>query len=129
MRIKRSIKFFFRGLFYSFILISFVLIPLLFTPWSNWKGDLSLGIVLNGIALLVGVGFAEELIFRGWLLTEMNFLFNPRLAMLIQALIFSIVHVHFNLGFLEIIGLLIGLFLLVIYLSIRRYLDDCYLWG
>ena len=76
--LKRSSKFFLRGLFYSFLLISFVLIPLLLTSWCSWTGQLSIGQFFNGIALVLGVGFAEELIFRGWLLTEMHYLIGPK---------------------------------------------------
>jgi len=34
----------------------------------SWQPRLSAGQVLNSLALGLGVGFAEELLFRGWLL-------------------------------------------------------------
>jgi len=120
---------FLRGLFYSFILISVVLIPLLFTSWSHWKGDLNIAILMNGIALVIGVGLAEELIFRGWLLTEMNFLIGPNLGTIVQALIFSLVHARFNIGVWSLLGILVGLFLLGLLLALIRDFEKGLLWG
>ncbi len=127
--LNRSIKSLFRGFFYSFVLISFILIPVLSTSWGHWKGELNIGVLLNAIALAIGVGFAEEVIFRGWLLTEMNFLVRPQLGCIFHASIFSVVHARFNIGFWPLIGILIGLFLLGLALALIKKLDIGSLWG
>ena len=59
----------------------------------------------------MGVGFVEELIFRGWLLTELiNYLgFNK--GILSQALIFSLVHIRLDIPLINLITLILGLFL------------------
>ena len=66
---KKSKRFlyFLRGLLYSLILLSLIIIPLISNTWGNWVGKLTPEIFLNSIVLTVGIGFAEELIFRGWL--------------------------------------------------------------
>ena len=84
---------------------------------------------LNGILLLVGVGFAEELIFRGWLLEEFKNQFGLKNAIIAQASVFSIVHIGLDLPFWQMIRILIGLFLLGILLALIRLKDRSSLWG
>ena len=60
--------FFFRGFLLSIVLITLILIPIIGTKWGYWIGTISPDIFINAIFLILGVGFAEELIFRGWLL-------------------------------------------------------------
>ena len=50
------------------------------------------------LLLCLGVGFAEELIFRGWLWAELNQMLGSRRGAVAQASIFSLVHTRFNLG-------------------------------
>ena len=38
-------------------------------------------ILLNSIALGLGVGFAEEIIFRGWLLEELKFEYGTKISL------------------------------------------------
>ena len=97
--------------------------------FAYWNGFISLEIFLNALLLIVGVGFAEELIFRGWLLEELKKQFGLKKAIIAQALIFSIVHIGFNLPFWEMISILTGLFLLGILLSLVRLKDKNSLWG
>ena len=92
-------------------------------------GEISPGIFINAIFLIIGVGFAEELIFRGWLLEELKKQFGLKKAIIAQASIFSIVHIGFNLPFWQMTSFLIGLFLLGILLSIIRLKDKNSLWG
>ncbi|MEO1400108.1 MAG: type II CAAX endopeptidase family protein [Cyanobacteria bacterium J06635_1] len=49
-------------------------------------------IALEGMLVAVGIGFAEELFFRGWLLSELERDYSPSLALLLNALIFAIAH-------------------------------------
>ena len=100
--------FFLRGFLLSIILISLILIPIIWTKWGYWIGTISPNTFINAICLLLGVGFAEELIFRGWLLEELKNQFGLKTAILGQALIFSIVHIGFDLPFLQMLSILTG---------------------
>ena len=121
--------FFLRGFLLSIILISLILIPIIGTKWGYWIGKISPDTFINAIYLILGVGFAEELIFRGWLLEELKNQFGLKKAIFGQALIFSIVHIGFDLPFLQILSILTGLFLLGILLSLIRLKDKNSLWG
>ena len=121
--------FFLRGFLLSVILISLILIPIIGTKWGYWIGTISPDIFINAIFLILGIGFAEELIFRGWLLEELKKQFGLKKAILGQALIFSIVHIGFDLPFLQMLSILTGLFLLGILLSLIRLKDKNSLWG
>ena len=121
--------FFIRGFLLSIILISLILVPIIGTKWGYWIGIISPDIFINAIFLILGVGFAEELIFRGWLLEELKNQFGLKKAILGQALIFSIVHIGFDLPFLQMLSILTGLFFLGILLSLIRLKDKNSLWG
>ena len=121
--------FFLRGFLLSIILISLILIPIIGTKWGYWIGTISTDTFINAIYLILGVGFAEELIFRGWLLEELKKQFGLKKAILGQAFIFSIVHIGFDLPFLQMLSILTGLFLLGILLSLIRLKDKNSLWG
>ena len=128
---KKSERFiyFLKGILYAIILLSLILIPIIRNEWGNWLGELSPDIILNSLLLIFGVGFAEELIFRGWLLEELKNQYGFKNALIYQALIFSIVHIGFNIPFWQMISILFGLFLLGIVLSLIRVEDDNSLWG
>jgi membrane protease YdiL (CAAX protease family) len=121
--------FFLRGFLLSIILISLILIPIIGTKWGYWIGTVSPDTFINAIFLILGVGFAEELIFRGWLFEELKKQFGLKKAMLGQAFIFSIVHIGFDLPFFQMLSILSGLFLLGILLSLIRLKDKNSLWG
>ena len=110
------------------------------TNWSQVKGVIrpaarlaTLGVVFTSVLLAVvmllfGVGVVEELLFRGWLWRELQMIGSAS-AMGSQALIFSLVHTRFNLGFWPMLSLLIGLMLLGLCLALQRRLDGGSLWG
>ena len=79
--------------------------------------------------LALGVGVAEELIFRAWLWEELTKILGTRGGLVGQAAIFSLVHTRFNLGFGPMLGLLIGLLLLGLILALLRVRDRGSLWG
>lgn len=126
---KNLIFYFFKGFLLSTILISLILIPIICTQWGIWIGKISPNIIINSIFLIIGIGLAEELIFRGWLLEELKKQFGLKKAIIIQSLIFSIVHIGFDLPFWQMISILTGLFLLGILLSLIRLNDMNSLWG
>ena len=128
-RNRKIVLYFLKGFLLSIILISLILIPIMRTEWGYWIGNISPNKLINSIFLLIGVGLAEELIFRGWLLEELKNQFGIKKAILTQALIFSLVHIGFDLPFWEMVSILTGLFFLGILLSLLRLKDNNSLWG
>ena len=128
-RNRKLFFYFFKGFLLSIILISLILVPIIATRSGYWIGKISLDIILNSIFLIIGIGFSEELIFRGWLLEEFKNQFGLKKAIIIQASLFSIVHIGFDLPFWQMISILFGLFLLGIFLSLMRLKDNNSLWG
>ena len=128
-RNRNFIFYFMKGFLLSIILISLILIPIIGTQWGSWLGKISPEIIINAIFLIIGVGFAEELIFRGWLLEELKNQFGLKKAIIAQASIFSIVHIGFDIPFWQMTSILSGLFLLGILLSLIRLKDKNSLWG
>ena len=128
---KKDNRFFYfiNGLLYSIILLSLISIIIISNQWGNWLSKLSPEILLNSLLLVIGIGFAEELIFRGWLLEELKNQYGFKKALIFQALVFSIVHIGFDMPFWHMFSILFGLFLLGILLSIIRIKDDNSLWG
>ncbi|MBD2663869.1 abortive infection protein [Richelia sinica FACHB-800] len=59
--------------------------------WQQPQTSLS-GIILEGLLVGLGIGFAEELLFRGWLLDELERDYNPQLAAWIDAIVFALAH-------------------------------------
>lgn len=49
-------------------------------------------LVLEGLLVSLGIGFAEELLFRGWLLDELQRDYRPRFVLWVNATIFALVH-------------------------------------
>ena len=96
---------------------------------GDWRGEVDATQLTNAVLLCLGVGVAEELIFRGWLWAELNQMLGSRRGAVAQASIFSLVHTRFNLGLGAMAGLLIGLFLLGLVLASQRLSDRGSLWG
>lgn len=120
---------FLRGLLKSVLLLALVAGVLLLSGQALWQGQLSAPRLLNALALLLGVGFAEELLFRGWLWGELEQHLGRGRALWGQALVFSLVHTRFNLGPAGAVGLLGGLTLLGLALALQRRADGGVLWG
>tara|TARA_B100000131_G_scaffold222662_1_gene214214 strand:- start:1055 stop:1915 length:861 start_codon:yes stop_codon:yes gene_type:complete len=112
----------FKGIFIAVVLIIFLLLPILFNNWFEWKGELSFIIFLNGILVGLFYGFFEEVIFRGWLQEELKILFGLKMAMIIQSLIFSLVHGY------KYISLSFGLFILGILLTSKKLKENGEIW-
>jgi membrane protease YdiL (CAAX protease family) len=125
-----------RGLLKALLLLAVLTAPLLLLGHARWRGDLGSGELWNALALVLGVGFAEELLFRGWLLGELELLVGPRRALSLQARIFALVHPWYRLidhadlpKGLAVIGLIVGLILLGMVLGYQRKADGGLLWG
>ena len=118
-----------QGILLALFLIILILVPLLQQNCISWIGEFSLSILLNSIVLGLGVGFAEEIIFRGWLLEELKFEYGTKISIAIQAIVFSYVHNFSNELFWNMIGLRLGFILLGIFLSLVRIRDQGSLWN
>lgn len=118
-----------RGIVKAALLLALVIGSLIAAGSLSWAPRLTGGLLVNAAALGLGVGFAEELLFRGWLLGELNLLIGKQRALWLQAVLFSLVHTRFNLPPLQLLGLLIGLLLLGLALGLQRRADGGLLWG
>lgn len=121
------------GLLLGLLLAAALLLPvaavLLIGGQAAWRGGLSPALLANGLALLLGVGFAEELLFRGWLWGELELVLPGRRALGLQALLFALVHPWYRLPPLPGLALLGGLTLLGVALAqLRRRLNGS-LWA
>jgi len=118
-----------RGLIKALLLLGLVAAGLAVTGQLSWMPRLTAPLVLNALLLGLGVGFAEELLFRGWLMGELSLLLGRQRALWLQAAVFSLVHTRFNLPPLQLLGLLGGLLLLGLALGLQRRADGGLLWG
>ena len=118
-----------RGILIATGLLSLITSTVLIGGWGIWVGQLEAIPMVNALLLCLGVGCAEELIFRGWLWTELNRIIGSRYGAVAQASIFSLVHTRFNIGLAAMGGLLVGLFLLGMVLARQRQSDHGSLWG
>lgn len=62
--------------------------------WLIWQQPkvFFVKIVLEGLLVSLGVGFAEELLFRGWLLDELQRDYKFNIAIWIDAVLFAVAH-------------------------------------
>lgn len=62
--------------------------------WLVWQqpNDTFAGVILEGLAIALLIGFAEELVFRGWLLDELHRDYRPRISLWVDAIIFALGH-------------------------------------
>ncbi|MDZ7959352.1 MAG: type II CAAX endopeptidase family protein [Aulosira sp. DedQUE10] len=62
--------------------------------WLVWQQPhvFLLKIILEGLIVGFGVGFAEELLFRGWLLNELQRNYSPRISLWTDAILFAGLH-------------------------------------
>tara|TARA_B100000886_G_scaffold305809_1_gene237791 strand:- start:72 stop:947 length:876 start_codon:yes stop_codon:yes gene_type:complete len=127
---KRKLSFYFlKGLLFSFTLMILILIPIVRNGSGYWLGNISADTFFNATILIIAIGFAEELIFRGWLFEELKNQFGLKNSIIFQALIFSLVHIGFDMPFWEMTCILTGLFLLGVLLALFRLKDNNSLWG
>ncbi|MBO8243231.1 CPBP family intramembrane metalloprotease [Prochlorococcus marinus XMU1411] len=118
-----------KGILFALVLIILILVPLLQKNYISWIGEFSPSILLNSILLGFGVGFAEEIIFRGWLLEELKFEYGTKISIALQAIVFSFVHNLSNEILGDIIGLRLGFILFGIFLSLVKIRDKGSLWN
>lgn len=78
------------GLLFTFSL--FVLEGLL--GWLEFRKSPVLlpKVILEGLVSALGIGFAEELVFRGWLLDELQRDYSPKVSLWADAIAFAVLH-------------------------------------
>lgn len=82
------------GLAIAFLSLFALFIVQSFLGWASWQSpSLPLPrLVVEGLAIALGVGLGEELIFRGWLLNEMQQDYSPSIALWANAIAFAVLH-------------------------------------
>ncbi|WGV26413.1 CPBP family intramembrane glutamic endopeptidase [Halotia branconii] len=65
-----------------------------FLGWLVWQQPkvFLLKVILEGLIVSLAIGFAEELLFRGWLLNELQRDYSPRVALWTDAVAFAVLH-------------------------------------
>ncbi len=125
----KALKIFFSGFIFSVMLLFILILFLFLCGWVERFDYIKFTEFLNAILLIVGIVFAEEIVFRGWLMEEMVLLFGLRRGIIVQSTIFSLVHYRSDIGLLALIPFFTGLFLFGIILTLRRTIDRGSLFG
>ncbi|WP_269603430.1 CPBP family intramembrane glutamic endopeptidase [Prochlorococcus marinus] len=124
-----ALKIFCSGFIFSVFLLFILVVFFLLCGWVDGFGYVTFADLLNAIFLIVGIVFAEEIVFRGWLMEEMVLLLGLRRGVIVQSIIFSLAHYRSDIGLLALIPFLIGLFLFGLVLTLRRTIDRGSLLG
>ncbi len=125
----KSLKIFLNGILWSFVILLIFIIFIFVCGWVDSFNNIKVNDLFNAILLIVGIVFAEELIFRGWLTEEMVLLFGLKRGIIFQSAIFSLAHYRSDIGILALIPYLSGLFVFGLVLTLRRTIDEGSLWG
>ena len=124
-----AIKTFLNGLLCSFLMLLIFFIFIYLCGWIDSINYINYVSLLNAIVLIVGIVFAEEIVFRGWLLEEMVLMFGLKRGIILQSIIFSLAHYRSDLGIVAQFLFFTGLFLFGLVLTLRRTFDKGSLWG
>ncbi|MFB2839459.1 CPBP family intramembrane glutamic endopeptidase [Floridanema evergladense] len=61
--------------------------------WLGWQNSEQLPrVILEGLISALGVGFAEELVFRGWLLDELERDYSPQISLWVSSWLYALLH-------------------------------------
>jgi len=125
----KALKIFFSGFLFSAFLLFILFLLFLLCGLVDRVEYIKFTELLNAILLIVSIVFAEEIVFRGWLMEEMTLLFGLRRGIIFQSIIFSLAHYRADIGLLALIPFFTGLFLFGLVLTLRRTMDRGSLWG
>ncbi|MBW4525577.1 MAG: CPBP family intramembrane metalloprotease [Phormidium tanganyikae FI6-MK23] len=91
---RQSLRNFLQGLAIGLgsLLLMFALQGIL--GWVKWQVPANTfpRILLEGGLMAIAVGFVEELLFRGWLLNELDREYSPRVSLAVTSLIYALLH-------------------------------------
>ena len=124
-----ALKNFLSGFIFSIFLIFILFMVIFLCGWIDRVENIQFTELLNAILLIVGIVFAEEIVFRGWLMEEMVLLFGLKKGMILQSAIFSLAHYRSDISLLALFPFFTGLFLFGLVLTLRRTFDRGSLWG
>ena len=91
---RRNFQRFFQGLGIGlFSLFGFFILEALL-GWVIWQSPSAKlpQFILEGFLVSVGIGFAEELLFRGWLLDELERDYKPKVALWVSSVVYALLH-------------------------------------
>ena len=105
----------------SFLIILLWSLLLIFGKFIRYKSVIDYTLLLDILFTSIFVGVAEELLFRVWLFEELKLFLGINKAILLQSILFSMLHPYnFDESYTINILIKIGLFLLGIYLNLLR---------
>lgn len=82
-----------RGLGVGFVSLFCLFIVEGWLGWVNWQTRQFLPkFVLEGLVVALGVGFVEELLFRGWLVDELQQDYRPEVALWSSSSVYALLH-------------------------------------
>ena len=94
---------------------------MIFGKFIRFKSGINLTLLLDILFTSIFVGVAEELLFRVWLFEELKLFLSTNKAIVLQSILFSLVHPYnFGESFIVNIFIKIGLLLLGVYLNLLR---------
>ncbi|MDY7007219.1 MAG: lysostaphin resistance A-like protein [Cyanobacteriota bacterium] len=91
---RRNFQKFFQGLGIGlFSLFGFFILEALL-GWVIWQSPSAKlpQFILEGLLVSLGIGFAEELLFRGWLLDELERDYKPKVALWVSSIVYALLH-------------------------------------
>ncbi|MCL2930664.1 MAG: type II CAAX endopeptidase family protein [Trichodesmium sp. St16_bin4-tuft] len=91
---RRNFQLFFQGLGIGLFCLFSLLILEMFLGWVVWvspPGNL-LKFIFEGLLVSVGIGFAEELLFRGWLLDELERNYQSTIVLWVSSIVYAVLH-------------------------------------
>ncbi|WP_293067114.1 type II CAAX prenyl endopeptidase Rce1 family protein [Okeania sp. SIO2B3] len=91
---RRNFQNFFQGLGIGlFSLFGFFILEALL-GWVIWQSPSAKlpQFILEGFLVSLGIGFAEELLFRGWLLDELERDYKPKVALWVSSFVYALLH-------------------------------------
>ncbi|MCL2933951.1 MAG: CPBP family intramembrane metalloprotease [Trichodesmium sp. MAG_R03] len=91
---RRNFQLFFEGLGISLFSLFSLFILETFLGWVVWQSpsEKLLQFILEGLLISVGIGFAEELLFRGWLLDELDRNYQPKIVLWVSSIVYAVLH-------------------------------------
>lgn len=91
---RRNFQNFFQGLGIGlFCLFGFFFLEAIL-GWVIWQSPSAKlpQFIVEGLLVSIGIGFAEELLFRGWLLDELERDYKPKVALWVSSIVYGLLH-------------------------------------
>ncbi|MEB3340917.1 type II CAAX endopeptidase family protein [Okeania sp.] len=91
---KRNFQLFFQGLGIGLFGLFSLFILEIFLGWLVWQSpsEKFLQFIFEGLLVAVGIGFAEELLFRGWLLDELERNYHSNVVLWVSSIVYAVLH-------------------------------------